>query len=456
MDHPNPPPTFEQTSVYQLAATWLEPAEMQEALEWLLPLTDPDPEQRRAAVSRMSNTSQRRDPRMRVPLLVALHDPDARVRGEAAHAMLFFRDPRAVEPLIAILRDTEMLGRSTAALALGLLGDQRAVQPLIAIFQEETAQRKQAALERGRPFFLDIELEMVVGALVRLADPDAVEPLIAALRDLFWRGTGKVAQALGQLQDQRAVKPLLAALHETVTRAQQLIVTDPSRHMPILADGLFWAVGKFKDRRAVQPLLSLLATPCLPTWDQRLVVITLGQIGDARAVGPLRDKLQMQSLWVRLAAARALELLADTYAVPALCAALKARSGHLRAAAARSLGQIGDPRAVEPLLPLTQDTRVSVRQAALGALCRMGDARALEPLLALLQNGSKPQRRAAAKALGRIGDVRARESLLIALYDQDRAVRTAARKTLDQCGLRAGSSPRLLSDSDPDPRTTSD
>jgi hypothetical protein len=33
MDHPNPPPTFEQTSVYQLAATWLEPAEMQEALE---------------------------------------------------------------------------------------------------------------------------------------------------------------------------------------------------------------------------------------------------------------------------------------------------------------------------------------------------------------------------------------------------------------------------------------
>src|SRR5579885_3678561 len=112
MDDLNLPPSFEQTSVYRLASAWLNSDEIREALEWLLPLTDPDPEQRRVAVFAMS---QRREQSIRVPLLVALHDPDERVRVQAAHAITLarFRDARAVEPLHAMLRDADLSSRST-------------------------------------------------------------------------------------------------------------------------------------------------------------------------------------------------------------------------------------------------------------------------------------------------------------------------------------------------------
>jgi hypothetical protein len=81
MDDLKPLPAFEQTRVYQLASSWLNPREIQEALEWLLLLTHPDAEQRRSAVFAMW---QRREARVTVPLLVALHDPDARERSQAA------------------------------------------------------------------------------------------------------------------------------------------------------------------------------------------------------------------------------------------------------------------------------------------------------------------------------------------------------------------------------------
>lgn len=394
----NLPSEFEQTSIYRRASTWVSPSEIRDAQEWLLPLANPDPVARLAAVQCMGN---KRNEHVRVPLLVALHDSDERVRCAAAYGMVFFQDARAVEPLITV-------------------------------FQEQAAKRKEAAVARSGPFSLDHDLEMIASSLGRTGDRRVVEPLIAELRALDWRQRGSIAAVLGRMQDPRAVEPLLAALRETVARAQQLTPMDYFRGMPVLPKGLFEAVAVFRDRRAMKPLLTLLAFPGLTVGDRRHVVSTLAQMGDVRAVQPICDVLKMKSLWLRLAAARALGRLGDSSAIPALSMALSARSGHLRAAAARSLGQIGDERAVGPLLPLVHDSRISVRTAAFGALCQMGDAQALEPLLTLLQRGSNPQRRAAAKALGRIGDARARETLILALDDHDRAVQRAASKALER------------------------
>lgn len=431
MDHLSLPPSFEQTTVYQLASVWLNPSEDQEVLEWLLALTHPDPEQRRKTVFHMA---QRRDARVRVPLLVALHDSDSRVRGEAAHAMLFFRDARAVESLITVLQDAR--ARSAAALALGLLQDGRAVEPLLAVFQEEIARRQQQAAARGVLLFPDHDLEMIIAALAMLGDQRAVEPLIAVLHNTSWYMQSSVARALGQLQDRRAMEPLLAALQETLARVSQKAAAQQLGPLPILPEGLFWALGVFRDRRTMKPLLTLLAMTSLSMWDRKLVVVVLGQLGDVQAVNPLCAVFGEKSIILRTAAARALGLLGDSRAVEVLCSALTERSGHLRAAAAKALGQVGDARAIEPLLTVLQDRRMSVRRAALWSLCRVGDERVVEPLLALLQQGSGPQRRAAVEALGRIGDVRAVEPLAIH-HDQDRTVRTAVRKALDRLRPKA-------------------
>ena len=127
MDPSSLPPAFEETRVYHLASTWLNPREDLEVLAWLLILTHPDPEHRRAAVFQMW---RQRDASVRVPLLVALHDPDGLVRAEAAHAMVLVPDARAVDPLLALLRDTDPSARISAVFALGQL---RSVEPLLVI-----------------------------------------------------------------------------------------------------------------------------------------------------------------------------------------------------------------------------------------------------------------------------------------------------------------------------------
>lgn len=154
MGNYNPPASLEQTTVYQLASTWLDdPTADREVLEWLVPLTHPDAGQRRIAVYQLW---RQRDPRARIPLLVALSDPDEAVRAEAAHGLLYFRDTRNVEPLIVALLQGGRSVRSSAALGLGLIQDRRAVKPLLAVFREETDRRRQAS--EGGPYCLDGDL----------------------------------------------------------------------------------------------------------------------------------------------------------------------------------------------------------------------------------------------------------------------------------------------------------
>ena len=81
----------------------------------------------------------------------------------------------------------------------------------------------------------------------------------------------------------------------------------------------------------------------------------------------------------------------------------------VRRDAAEALGQIGDARAVGPLIAALRDDISSVRQAAAEALGQIGDTSAVEPLIAALRAASLGVRRAAADALGQIGDRRALE-----------------------------------------------
>ena len=77
-----------------------------------------------------------------------------------------------------------------------------------------------------------------------------------------------------------------------------------------------------------------------------------------------------------------------------------------------TLGKIGDPRAVEPLIDALQDDAfANVRGRAAEALGEIGDPRSVEPLIAALNDEDWLVRGRAARALGKIGDLRAIEPL---------------------------------------------
>jgi HEAT repeat protein len=67
------------------------------------------------------------------PLVAALHDPDSRLRAEAAKSLGTLDNPPAVPGLIAALQaDADADTRLSAAYVLGQLDDPRAVDPLLA------------------------------------------------------------------------------------------------------------------------------------------------------------------------------------------------------------------------------------------------------------------------------------------------------------------------------------
>ena len=85
----------------------------------------------------------------------------------AADVLGEIKDPRAIEPLIVALKDKNLLLRTQAAGALAKLGP-AVVNPLVVVLQSPGD---------------DVARREVVGILGRIHNPDAIDALIAALKD---------------------------------------------------------------------------------------------------------------------------------------------------------------------------------------------------------------------------------------------------------------------------------
>ena len=356
---------------------------------------------------------------------------------------------RDVPGLIKALRHKEV--GAMAAAALGRLGDPQAVEPLIAALQtRDSAVRNHAAR-----------------ALGQIGDARAVEPLIAALQGGSWDLRGAAVQALGQIGDARALEPLVAAMQARMDERMRQAAAK--------------ALGQIGDVRAVEPLVATLPDPYPDV--HRAVAEALDRLGwkpgrdeagalywiakrdwdrcvesGAAAVKPLVALLWGGDKLVGQAAARALGQVGDARAVEPLIDALVRGNDAMRQTCAAALGQIGAP-AVEPLLRrargglalLGQEERTGARAAgpvlrqslqALGDSWRVHIATALrqlgqaavEPLIAALQGGDGDLRQAAAWALGLIGHRRAVEPLIAAFWREDIDVRQAVVEALGEIG----------------------
>jgi HEAT repeat protein len=129
------------------------------------------------------------------PLVAALHDPDPRIRAEAAKSLGTLDNPRAVPDLIAVLQaDADADARLSAAYALGPLGDRRAVGPLLAKLADTGEEsRVRGFVAEALTFYR--QRQVVAGLIAVLSDPSA------EMR--FW-----AAFALGELRDPAALGAL--------------------------------------------------------------------------------------------------------------------------------------------------------------------------------------------------------------------------------------------------------
>jgi HEAT repeat protein len=242
-------------------------------------------------------------------LTVLLGNSDESVRRDAIRVLSQIGGARAVDAIVSVL---EVAGESAAG-ALGRMGDRRAVEPLVRRLEEP-----------AKGFYKERVQMAIIRALAKLGDPRAVESLIAALEDRGRDVQVEAAKALGEIGDKRAVEPLVTALkHEHSLQA----AGEPASFEPVVA-------AQMKNRYAPVRVAAARA---------------LGKIGDKRGVEALVSVLNDdEHRGARLAAAGSLGAIRDRNSVPSLIlAALKDSDREVREQARAALLEMKDPRATD-------------------------------------------------------------------------------------------------------------
>ncbi len=210
-------------------------------------------------------------------------------------------------------------------------------------------------------------------------------------------------------------------------------------------------VEQLKAKRDVQGLIRALGYSSDANV-RRSAASALGELGDARAAGPLGMALRnpdWEHDWHDLAAAADALVLLGEPAVGPLIADLSYHTQAVRVSAAEALGKIGRP-AVAPLVTLLGDNDLETREIAGQVLADIG-AEAVDPLIEALTGESIGRRTRAARALGQIGDRRGLEPLCRALKDPIAGVRQTAARALGEIADRGAADPLAAALLDPDP-----
>ncbi len=203
----------------------------------------------------------------------------------AATALGLLRDPRAVDPILATLTDTEKAYRDAAILALRRIG-KPAVPSLVRTLKSPNVLLRRAAASGligiGSPAanaalaeaLRDEDAKVRASAALALGwrgNVAAAPALVKALSDPEWRVVDAAVSAFGEIGT-KAINPLLAVLARGDTGVE--LQYQISRALVEMG------------RDAVPDLISALDTSPKPV--QRWVAVALGEIGDPKAVEPLR------------------------------------------------------------------------------------------------------------------------------------------------------------------------
>ena len=278
-------------------------------------------------------------------------------------------------------------------------------------------------------------------ALSAIGDDTAVFHLVDRLsdQDASWAA----ARAIGKIYDPR---PIVLHIQDLVHRPADFYESYDSRYDAAVT------LGKLGDVRAVPALIFALRD--VEGNVRREAISSLGLLGDDRAVGPLsgivedawddRDRRRAVGALAAIGSDAAWLVLIDKLPYLPYLAHPWAYPEALRV-----LVQAGERRAIPQLLKMIEDGVPACALTA-RALRDLGHTDLLHRMLIELESAEPWSRETAAEALGGYGDDRAVEPLIAALKDIDPEVRRAAARGLGQLGDYRSVQPliRALDDSD--------
>ncbi len=238
-----------------------------------------------------------------LPAWCARSEPKSRARAEAIRALGELRNPAALGALGEVLLDpqSEVAVQIEAANALGRLGDDAAIEPLVGATALSRA-RERARIDDA---LHSPERRYREGFYINRISAEEYELRCA------------IAAALAQIGGERAVRALFeslgseqGAMESGVKRAVKSAIADACAKMgvssvPLLreclkahsADARQWAahcLGEFGDASAIGALLGAVYDEREEFAVRQSALISLGRIGDARAISPLEDLTQLE------------------------------------------------------------------------------------------------------------------------------------------------------------------
>jgi HEAT repeat protein len=349
------------------------------------------------------------------------------------------QDPSMVEQLIAWLKDAPQRHvRFRAAKVLSYLADPRALDPLIAALNDPSGGVRVMAAQ----------------ALLAIGDPRAIEPINKRLKEEPASLHTPLIEVLGHFG--APALPVLLRLLEVQekTIARPTFRALSTLHDPQALRPLFNRLGHQDPLSDVQAasilagfgepgLLLLLQALQAPDWRVRLAAasgLRRGR-GGGRAIEPLLRVLrkQREHPYVLQQAYQAVVEGEDIGQLDLLMSALSEQPPLLAACAAEALGKLGDRRAVAPLLRVLQTaspTLPSLRQRLLPTNFWFRYRHHWPKpswlfVLRLLDIHPTPDLRVSViEALGRLHDPQAVEPLLFALQHPQARVRAKAAQAL--------------------------
>jgi len=241
----------------------------------------------------------------------------------------------------------------------------------------------------------------------RIGDPQAVDPLVAALADSGPAVQAVAAFALGLLKSPRAIAPLLALAHAVPAERQgppqteavtAIAKTGGDEGAAALADLLgSGAASTAVQRAALLETWRLGARAPIPTLMREArnpdpvargnAIYALARLRTARGVTALVDALTDSEVAVRAVALRGLSrALTDSAQLPArdvtsrIAPLLADGDSHVRVNALRALASFHDSTLAALALPLTADSDVNVVVQAETTLGVLGGARTIAAL----------------------------------------------------------------------------
>lgn len=256
--------------------------------------------------------------------------------------------------------------------------------------------------------------------------------LLEPLASDYWISVREgVAEALGELRDPAGVPMLIQMLGDEVPEVRRLAIV---------------SLGKVGDARAVVALVDVALQDPMFRFTASESVIRMG-VG---AVPALLDLLQGDDPGRTLEAVTILGRIKDRSAAEPVANLLNHKFATIRAQAAEALGQIGEVKSANALIRSLADTDAAVRAQAAAALHRLGEKRATKALVKLLDDVDMDVQIRAATALGDLGDEESVSSLLPLLEHDDPNLRGAAADALGKLGSEAAAVPltRLFEDAD--------